>query len=160
MVEGLGERYREAPVTVVRSSELVDAPPREVWTIVADPRNLPRWNPHIRAVRGVPNGGLRRGTRYVTELRVLGLPFEVHAEVLDLDPPRFSEIRLTGPLEAVVRTWVHPAGSRRSRLEHEVDYRVKGGPAGRVIERGLKLMGAGTLLRRGTRAQVRQIEEG
>jgi uncharacterized protein YndB with AHSA1/START domain len=148
-------------VSVVRASEIVEASPETVWEIISDPRNLPRWNQHIKKVTGVPEDGLEPGSRYTTSLRIVGVPFDVHAQVLEIDPPMYAEIRLTGPLDAVVRTWVRPAGKRRSRLEHEVTYRVKRiGPAGRVIEQGLRVMGAGTLLRRGTRAQKRQVEEG
>jgi uncharacterized protein YndB with AHSA1/START domain len=148
-------------VSVVRAAEIVEASPADVWEIISDPRNLPRWNQHIKKVTGVSVDGLKPGSRYTTSLRVVGVPFDVQAEVLEIDPPRYSEIRLTGPLDAVVRTWVRPIGKRRSRLEHEVTYRVKRiGPAGRVIDQGLRVMGAGTLLRRGTRAQKRQVEEG
>jgi uncharacterized protein YndB with AHSA1/START domain len=148
-------------VSVVRASEIVEASPQEVWEVIADPRNLPRWNQHIKKVKGVPEDGLNQGSRYTTSLRVVGVPFDVHAEVVKMDPPRYAEIRLTGPLEAVVRTWVRPAGKRRSRLEHEVTYRVKRiGPPGRIIDQGLRMIGAGTLLRRGTRAQKRQVEQG
>ena len=146
---------------VVRASEIVEASPESVWEVIADPRNLPRWNQHIKKVTGVPEDGLKPGSRYTTSLRVLGVPFQVHAEVLKIDPPRYAELRLTGPLDATVRTWVRPAGKRRARLEHHVAYQVKRiGPAGRVIEQGLRMMGAGTLLRRGTRAQKRQVEHG
>lgn len=148
-------------MSVVRASEIVEASPEEVWEVIVDPRNLPRWNQHIKKVEGVSEDGLKPGSRYTTSLRVVGVPFDVQAEVLKIDPPRYAEIRLTGPLEAVVRTWVRPAGKRRSRLEHQVTYQVKRiGPAGRIIDQGLRVMGAGTLLRRGTRAQKRQVEQG
>jgi uncharacterized protein YndB with AHSA1/START domain len=148
-------------VRVVRASEIVDAPPEEVWEIISDPRNLPRWNSHIKKVIGVPGDGLKPGSRYTTSLRIVGVPFDVEAQVLEIDPPKYAEIRLTGPLDAVVRTWVRPVGKRRSRLEHEVTYRVKRiGSAGRVIEEGLRVAGAGRLLRQGTRAQKHQVEQG
>lgn len=147
-------------MSVVRASEVIDAPPEEVWKVISDPRNLPRWNSHIKSVHGVPEDGLKEGTQYSTALRILGVPFEVRAEVRRIDPPRFAEIRLTGPVEAEVRTWVRPVGKRRARLEHEVNYRVRGGAAGAVVTQGLRMMGAGTILRRGTRAQKEQVEEG
>ena len=146
-------------MSVVRHQAVVDAPPDEVWRVVADPHNLPRWNRYIRSVEGVPNGDLKQGDRYTTTLGVMGVTFRVDAQVEEIDPPRFSRIRLSGPLEAVVRTWVRPIGSGRSRLEHEVDYRLRGGPVGDVIARGLKLVGAPMLLKRGVRAQKRQAEE-
>lgn len=145
-------------MTTVRQWEIVEAPPEDVWAIVSDPRNLPRWNKYIRSVHGVPDDGLGPGDRYSAELSVMGVSFRVDAEVEEIDAPRFSRIRLSGPVDATVRTWVRPAGPARSRLEHEVEYRLKGGPVGGVVARGLRVFGAPTLLKRGVRAQKRQVE--
>jgi carbon monoxide dehydrogenase subunit G len=147
-------------MTVVRQWTVVNATPQEVWEVVADPRNLPRWNRYIRAVHGVPENGLREGSTYWTEMGMMGVNIRVEADVEDLDPPRFARVRLSGPLDAVVRTWIRPVGSRRSRLEHEVDYSLRGGPMGALIARGLKTLGAPTVLKRGLRAQKNQVERG
>lgn len=147
-------------MSVVRASETIDATPEEVWAVVSDPQNLPLWNRHIREVHDVPEHGLKEGTGYWTRLSFLGVRVRVDAEVEEIDPPRFSRIRLTGPLEATVRTWVQPIESGRTRIEHEVDYRLKGGPVGELVARGLRTLGGQTLLRRGTRAQKRHIESG
>jgi carbon monoxide dehydrogenase subunit G len=145
-------------MSVVRQWTVVDATPEEVWGVVADPRNLPRWNRYIKSVNDVPENGLRQGSTYWTEMGVMGVSFRVKARVEEIDPPRFARVHLSGPLDAVIRTWVRPVGTRRSRLEHEVDYRLRGGPIGAVIARGLQLLGAPALLRRGLRAQKRQVE--
>jgi uncharacterized protein YndB with AHSA1/START domain len=145
-------------MTEIRESAIVEASPEEVWKVVSDPRNLPHWNRHIRAVHGMPQDGLREGDRYWTEMGGFGLHFRIRAQVQEMEPPRYSKIRLTGPIEAVVQTWVHPAGRRRSRLEHLVEYHVPGGPIGSVLGRSLRRFGAGAMLRRGVRAQKRQIE--
>ncbi|MGH2675818.1 MAG: SRPBCC family protein [Actinomycetota bacterium] len=147
-------------MSLIRESIVVDAPPQDVWTVVADPRNLPRWNRFIRAVHDVPDDGLREGARYWTDLGGLGVSVRVRADVEELDPPRYSRVRLTGPVDAVVRTWIRPAGSRRSRLEHEVEYRLRGGAVGELLARTVRLLGGRALLRRGIRAQKRQVEEG
>ena len=147
-------------MTVIRQATVIDARPEEVWSVISDPGNLPRWNSLIRVVRGVPPNGLKPGDRYATEIGVLGARFEVSARVLEIDPPRSSMIRLTGPLEATVRTWLRPVGKTRTRLEHEVDYRLKGGPIGALVARGVKHLGAPTILKRGIRAQKRQVERG
>jgi uncharacterized membrane protein len=156
----MGERYRGAPMSVVRQWVMVDASPQEVWDVVSNPRHLPSWNRYIRSVDDVPENGLREGSSYWTEMGVMGVSFRVRAQVEELDPPRFARIRLSGPLEATVRTWIRPVGTRRSRLEHEVEYRLKGGPLGALIARGLQVVGAPSMLRRGIRAQKRQAEQG
>lgn len=159
MVEWLDERYREAPVTRIRESLTVEASPDDVWTIVSDPTNLPRWNRHILAVHDVPENGLEAGSRYWTEMGGFGARFRVRAEVEEIRPPRYSRVRLSGPVEATVQTWVHPAGRSRSLLEHQVDYHVRG-PLGGAIDHLVRRMGALQLLRRGIRAQKRQVEAG
>ena len=151
------QRYRE-PVTRIREHTLVDAPPGDVWDTISDPRNLPNWNKHILAVHDPPANGLRAGSRYWTEMGGFGVRVRVRAEVLEIDPPRYSKVKLTGPIEAVVQTWVHPAGRRRCRLEHQVDYTVRGGPLGAMIARVLRRLGAKGLLHRGIKAQKRQVE--
>lgn len=147
-------------MTIIRQSTVIDARPDEVWKVISDPRNLPRWNSLIKAVHGVPPNGLKPGDRYSTELGALGARFKVAARVLEIERPRSAMIRLSGPLEATVRTWLRPVGKNRTRLEHEIDYKLKGGPIGSLIARGVKHLGAPAILKRGIRAQKRQVERG
>ena len=156
----LGQRYRGPAVSRIREAIEVEAPPEDVWRVVANPRHFPRWNRFIRAVGDVPRNGLRRGSSYWTELGGFGVTVKVRAKVEDIDPPKYSRIRLSGPVDAVVSTWVRPAGAGRSRLEHEIEYRIPGGPVGELLARTVRLFGGRQLVRRGIRAQKRQVEEG
>src|SRR5437870_4418038 len=133
----------------------VDALPERVWEVVTDPRNLPRWDRHVTKVVGVPPEGLDVGTEYTTRLTFWSVGAHVDAEVLEFKPPEHSKIRLTGPLiEAVVTTHVTPIGEDRSRLEHDIEYRFRGGPLGHIAARALAASGGpGYALRRGTLAQ-------
>ena len=144
----------------IRESIEIDAPPAEVWTVVANPRNLPRWSRFIRSVHDVPRNGLRAGARYWTELGRFGVAVKVRATVEEIDPPRYSRLRLTGPVDAVVTTTVRRAGPGRSRLEHEIDYHMPGGPVGELLARTFRFLGGRQLVRRGIRAQKRQVERG
>lgn len=147
-------------MTTAREFDVFEADPAEVWKVLADPRNLPRWNSHIHEVVDVPNGELEAGDAYVLELRVLGVPVRIRATVAELQRERYSEVHLVGPLEATVRTYVRQAGPRRTRVEHEVEYRFRGGPLGRVLARAVRRLGASLILRRGLRAQRDQVERG
>lgn len=162
-MEGVDERYGELrqSMSVVEASEVIDAPPEQVWAVVSDPRNLPRWNRLIHRVEGVPSDGLQEGTEYLTELRFMGLSTIIDAEVLALDPPRYAEIRLSGrPLDAVVRTRLRPLEDGRTLLHHEVEYRLHGGRIGSMLGNALRGLGAQAVLRRGTQAQKVQVERG
>jgi uncharacterized protein YndB with AHSA1/START domain len=148
-------------MTLVRTSVEIDAPQERVWEVVADPRNLPRWDRHITTVVGVPEGGLQEGTTYTTDLRLMGLRSRVQATVEEVHPPTLARIRLFGILDATVTTVLTPLDNGRTRLDQAVDYRFRGGPLGIMAARALRLTGGPSLaLRRGVLAQKRQAEAG
>jgi len=143
---------------VVEVSEVNDAPPKTVWEIVANPRNLPLWDRHIYEVKGVPKAGLDRGTEYTTGVRFLGARAHASARVLEIEPERYSKVELRGLVDGVVETWLESLDGGRTRLRHRVAYRFKGGPIGELAARATQMLGAATLLRRGIKAQKRQVE--
>jgi Polyketide cyclase / dehydrase and lipid transport len=146
-------------MTVVDYRVEVDAPVEAAWDIVADPRNLPHWDRHIVAVQGVPEDGLRAGVRYVTVMGFVAIRARIRCEVLEWAPPLRSVIRLRGLIDARVSTTLTRLAASRCWLEHQVDYRFRGGPVGDLAARSLRLVGGPQLaLRRGTLAQKRDIE--
>jgi uncharacterized protein YndB with AHSA1/START domain len=159
VVARLVERDGGGAVTVVTYHVDVDASPERVWRVVADPANLPHWDRHIVRIDGIPDTGLGLGVRYVAEMRLMAMHTRVQAEVLEWDPPRRSRIRLSGLIDATVTSTVEPLDDGRSRLEHEVEYRFRGGPFGDLAARSLRLLGgAHFALRHGMLAQKREIE--
>jgi len=130
-----------------------------VWDVVADPRNLPRWDRHIIRVDGVPQAGLRKGSEYSTELRFMGARAHSTVKIVELRKSEYAKIRIHGLLDAEVETWIQPFGDGRSRLRHRVDYRFKGGPLGELAAGAVRVLGAQAILKRGVLAQKRQAEE-
>jgi carbon monoxide dehydrogenase subunit G len=148
-------------MTRARVAVDVNAPPEQVWKVIADPRNLTRWDRHIVSVEGAPPAGLRKGSGYTTELRFMGIGARVDAEVVDIEPPRYSKIRLKGFMDATVETMVEPRGNGKSRIQHDIDYRFRGGPLGTMAAKALRLTGGPQhVLRRGAMAQKHQVERG
>lgn len=145
-------------LSIVETTVEVEAPLQQVWDVVADPRNLPNWDRHIVAVRGVPDDGLAEGVEYTTELALMAVRVHVAARVVALRPPEHSRIRLSGVLEAWVETNLTAQGEDRTRLHQRVDYRFRGGPLGEVTARAVQIVGAPYLLKRGVLAQKRQAE--
>jgi carbon monoxide dehydrogenase subunit G len=147
--------------TMVSVSVEVDAPPERVWGVAADPRQLPRWERHIVSIEDVPRDGLAKGATYTVVMRFVAVRTRVHAEVLEWSPPGYACVRLSGLLDATVRTTITPIGRRRSRLEHDVEYTFRGGALGELAARSLQLVGGAKLaLRLGTIAQKHEIESG
>ena len=146
-------------MSVVEVSEVIDAPWEAVWAVVADPRNLPRWDHRISEVNGVPETGLDRGTEYMTAVKFMGATAHTSAKVLELDPGRYSKVELRGLVDGTVETWLEPLNGDRTRLRHRVSFRFKGGPLGELAARAVGVLGARTLLRKGIQAQKRQVED-
>ena|SRR5438105_6280296 len=145
-------------MSVVQASTVIDAPPKLVWKVVANPRNLPRWDRHITRVVGVPNGALKTGSTYTTEVRFMGVRAHAEASVLELRDPEYSKILLKGVIEAVIETWLDPLTGGRTRLRHRIEYHFPGGSLGELAGRAVGALGANSLLRRGVEAQKRQAE--
>ncbi|MEX0754488.1 MAG: SRPBCC family protein [Actinomycetota bacterium] len=146
-------------MTRVRFAVEVEAASARAWEVVSDPRNLPHWDKHIVRVEGV-DGGLAEGVRYTTVMSFLSVQANVHCRVRSWDPPFLASIELEGLLEGTVDTTLTSLeGGERCRLEHDVDFRFRGGPLGAFAARSVRLVGGAQLaLRHGTLAQKREIE--
>jgi uncharacterized protein YndB with AHSA1/START domain len=154
----LEQRYG-ALVTRARIALEIDAPVERTWEVVSDPRNLPHWDKHIVRVEGL-DGGPAEGVAYTTVMRFMAVQAAIDCLVRTWDPPHRSVIELSGLLTARVATEVTPIGrGGRCRLEHDVEYRFRGGPLGEFAAGSLRLVGGARLaLRHGALAQKRQIE--
>ena len=145
-------------MSVVEASVVVNASADDVWEVVADANNLPRWDHRIGRVVGAPEGGLKPGATYKTELHFLGVRALVPCEVEEVDVAEYSRIRLSGLLSATVETWLHELPGDRTHLSHRIEYRFRGGMLGELAAQTVGIVGASTLLRHGIEAQKRQIE--
>jgi carbon monoxide dehydrogenase subunit G len=147
-------------MSVVEVSAEIDASPEEVWNVIADPRNLPLWDRHIVAVEGIPESGLQEGSEYSSQVRFMGASATARSRVIELRPPTYAKVKVSGIVDATVESWLEGIDGGRTRLRHRVDYRFKGGPIGELVATAIKMLGAGALLRRGIQAQKRQAEPG
>jgi uncharacterized protein YndB with AHSA1/START domain len=66
----------------------IAAPVDEVFDIVADERNEPRYNPRIVRAEKVSEGPVGPGARFVAEPKGMGRRGEMTLEVLEYDRPR------------------------------------------------------------------------
>jgi uncharacterized protein YndB with AHSA1/START domain len=66
----------------------IAAPVGEVFDMVADERNEPRYNPRILRAEKVSEGPVGKGARFVAEPKSMGAKGEMTLEVLEYDRPR------------------------------------------------------------------------
>ena len=65
----------------------IDAPVEEVFDLVADERNEPRYNPRIARAEKVSDGPVGTGARFVAEPKGMGARGEMALEVVEYDRP-------------------------------------------------------------------------
>lgn len=65
----------------------IDAPVGEVFDMVADERNEPRYNPRIVRAEKVSDGPVGMGARFVAEPKGMGAKGEMTLAVLEYDRP-------------------------------------------------------------------------
>jgi uncharacterized protein YndB with AHSA1/START domain len=65
----------------------IDAPVEEVFDLVADERNEPRYNPRIVRAEKLSEGPVGRGARFVAEPKGMGAKGRMTLEVLEYDRP-------------------------------------------------------------------------
>ncbi len=107
----------------VRTSVLIERSPAEVFAFIAEPENLPRWDPAIRAVRRTDAGPVRRGSGLLVTAEEAGRSVSVDSRVVEFEPDRVFGVAATFsgiPLRLRWRT--EPAGSgTRVTAEAEAD---------------------------------------
>ncbi|HEX2417640.1 MAG TPA: SRPBCC family protein [Micromonosporaceae bacterium] len=74
-------------MTHIAGEVTITAPVDEVFDIVADERNEPRYNPRIVRAEKVNEGPVGTGTRFVAEPKNMGANGEMTLEILEYDRP-------------------------------------------------------------------------
>jgi hypothetical protein len=67
---------------------LINRPAEEVFDFVADERNEPRYNPHMRRAERISEGPIGVGSRFRAEIVSMGRPVEMVIEFTGCDRPR------------------------------------------------------------------------
>lgn len=74
-------------MTHIAGEVTIAAPVGEVFDMVADERNEPRYNPRIVRAEKVSEGPVSRGARFVAEPKGMGAKGEMTMEVVEYDRP-------------------------------------------------------------------------
>ncbi|TCM42707.1 SRPBCC family protein [Kribbella sp. VKM Ac-2568] len=92
-------------MTHIYGEVTIDAPVDEVFDLVADERNEPRYNPRIVRAEKVSEGPIGIGSRFVAAPKGMGAKGEMALEIVEYDRPhglhnvvRSSYLRVDGTL--------------------------------------------------------------
>ncbi len=75
---------------VVAQSIDIDAPIGEVWDLIMDPERLGEWVSIHRSVSDLPEGDLKKGSRFRQEMKLKGVPLKVKWEVVECRRPKHA----------------------------------------------------------------------
>ena len=76
---------------------LIDASVEEVFDLVADERNEPKYNPRIVSAEKLSEGPVGEGSRFVAQPKGMSTKGRVTLEILDYDRPHRLQNRVRSP---------------------------------------------------------------
>jgi uncharacterized protein YndB with AHSA1/START domain len=81
---GVRTRYGRAAVLTRLDPATFDHPPEQLFDLLADVRNEPKWQPDVRSVEKLTDGPVGQGTRFRGSYRGLG---DLDVEITEYDRP-------------------------------------------------------------------------
>jgi uncharacterized protein YndB with AHSA1/START domain len=79
----------------VETSVRIRRPPAEVFAFIADPTNLPRWDPAVREVRRTEDGPVGRGSGLRVTAEEGGRRVAIDTRIVEFEPDRAFGIEAT-----------------------------------------------------------------
>ena len=117
----------------------IEAPVEEVFDLVADERNEPRYNPRIVRAEKVSEGPVGRGARFVAKPKGMGGRGAMTLEILDYDRPHRLHNVVRSSYMQVDGTLTFDEVDGRTRLRWDWDMDLVG--ASRILSPVLALVG-------------------
>jgi carbon monoxide dehydrogenase subunit G len=118
----------------------VKAEPQELYDVVMDPDRLKDWVTIHQSLDDAPDGQLRKGSKLTQCLKLAGRKFRVRWTVVENDPCTRVVWEGKGPVAShakVVYEFEPNGNGQGTRFSYCNEYRLPGGPLGRIAGRGV-----------------------
>ncbi len=126
---------------VVAQSVEIDAPIDAVWALIMDPERLGDWVSIHRSVADVPDGDLRKGSRFRQEMKLKGVPLRVRWEVVECKAPRHARWQGKAGAGASARiSYDLSEHDSRTRFDYENEFELPAGKVGKLAGRAFNAM--------------------
>ncbi len=117
----------------------IDAPRERVYDVLTDPRCLGEWVTIQEELEQAPDGDLSVGDELRQRMKVAGRRFRLSWTVVEADRPSRVVWEGHGPMgsEAKAVYELSENGSGGTRFSYMNEYKLPGGPAGRLAGRAI-----------------------
>ena len=121
---------------VVAQSVDIDAPIGEVWDLIMDPERLGEWVSIHRSVSDLPEGDLKKGSRFRQEMKLKGVPLKVKWEVVECRRPKHARWQGKAGAGATARiSYDLSTHDGKTRFDYENEFKAPGGVLGAAASR-------------------------
>jgi len=125
-------------MSLVTASVHIDAPVREVWEMVMDPKRLGDWVTIHRRLDRADEGGPRVGYRMDQHIHMRGVSMDVHWKLVECDPCARAVWEGRGPARSRARTeYALRAEAGGTRFDYHNEFHPPFGPLGALVSRAL-----------------------
>ena len=117
----------------VERSTHINAPPRDVYDVVMDPRRLRDWVTIHHHLEGSPRVPLQKGSELTQTLKLAGRRFKVHWHVIENEPCEHVVWEGRGPIASHARLeYRFDSNDGGTEFSYVNEYDLPGGALGRV----------------------------
>lgn len=117
----------------IKKSLTIDATADELFDIVEDPQNLPKYVPNVSEVVDVHRTEQRVGDTFRVIYKVLGMTFDEKFTTSEYERPSGITSAFKGGMNGTFRWTFKPQG-QRCEVAVEISYDVAGGALGKAVD--------------------------
>jgi uncharacterized membrane protein len=118
----------------IKKDILVNAPAQQVFDMIYDFENIPKWMVGMEEVHNISPGERGEGSSFEWTFSMMGIKFNGVSRILSLDPLRQAVVKSTGGIESTW-TWTYAAEGEGTRLTCEMEYVVPGAGLGKIADK-------------------------
>jgi len=117
----------------IRKSVTVDATAAELFDIVDDPTNFPKYVPNVTGVEDVTSSKVRIGDTFRVIYKVLGVTFDEKFTTTEYERAKRITSSFKGGMTGTFRWTFEPHGEQ-CKVSVQIDYGVAGGVLGKAAD--------------------------
>jgi ribosome-associated toxin RatA of RatAB toxin-antitoxin module len=125
--------YLEPWAAEIHKTATLDAPAEDIFDIVDDPMNFPRYVPNVTNVVDVRRTERRIGDTFRVIYKVLGLTFDEKFTTSEYQRPSRLSSTFKGGMSGTFGWTFEPVGSQ-TKVSVDIDYSVAGGTLGKAVD--------------------------